>query len=139
MVCKQHLDSSQLLRYRKPKRRNLLRRVLIGSQPTLGAGAKPRLHTPNAVTYHEQPQYSRCMISHSLVRMESRIKKLHLHPNYDTFCFRPKKQYIEDIAVQSRRSLHPSAPEQVRACLHHFPYYYAVVSHTNSVKSWKCC
>ena len=27
----------------------------------LGAGAKTRLHTPKAVTYHEQPQYSRCI------------------------------------------------------------------------------
>ena len=43
---------------------------------TLGAGAKTRLHTPKAVTYHEQPHYCRFMIGHSLGRMESRIKKL---------------------------------------------------------------
>ena len=52
MNCKQNLD---------------LRCVLISDpSTTLGAGAKTRLHTPNAVTYHEQPQYSRCMIGHSL-------------------------------------------------------------------------
>ena len=42
---------------------------------TLGAGAKTRLHTPKAVTYHEQPHYCRFMIGHSLGRMESRIKE----------------------------------------------------------------
>ena len=40
MACKQNLD---------------LRCVLISDPGTLGAGAKTRLHTPKAVTYHEQP------------------------------------------------------------------------------------
>ena len=40
--------------------------VLISDPSTLGAGAKPRLHTPKAVTYHEQPHYCRFMIGHSL-------------------------------------------------------------------------
>ena len=31
-----------------------LRCVLLSGPGTLGAGAKPRLHTPKAVTYHEQ-------------------------------------------------------------------------------------
>ena len=39
MACKQNLD---------------LRCVLISDPGTLGAGAKTRLHTPKAVTYHEQ-------------------------------------------------------------------------------------
>ena len=39
MACKQNLD---------------LRCVLISDPSTLGAGAKSRLHTPKAVTYHEQ-------------------------------------------------------------------------------------
>ena len=39
MTCKQNLDS---------------RCVLISDPGTLGAGAKTRLHTPKAVTYHEQ-------------------------------------------------------------------------------------
>ena len=64
MACKQNLD---------------LRCVLISDPSTLGAGAKTRLHTPNAVTYHEQPQYCRFMIGHSLVRTESRIKKFTPH------------------------------------------------------------
>ena len=34
-----------------------LRCVLISDPGTLGAGAKTRLHTPKAVTYHEQPHY----------------------------------------------------------------------------------
>ena len=59
MACKQKLD---------------LRCVLISDPSTLGAGAKTRLHTPKAVTYHEQPDYCRFMIGHSLVRTESRIK-----------------------------------------------------------------
>ena len=46
---------------------------------TLGAGAKTRLHTPKAVTYHEHPHYCRLMIGHSLGRMESRIKKFTPH------------------------------------------------------------
>ena len=33
-----------------------LRCVLISDPSTLGAGAKTRLHTPKAVTYHEQSQ-----------------------------------------------------------------------------------
>ena len=36
-----------------------------------GAGCHTRLHTPKAVTYHEQPHYCRFMIGHSLGRMES--------------------------------------------------------------------
>ena len=43
-----------------------LRCVLISDPGTLCAGAKTRLHTPKAVTYHEQPQYCRFMIGHSL-------------------------------------------------------------------------
>ena len=46
---------------------------------TLGAGAKTRLRTPKAVTYHEQPHYRRFMIGHSLGHMESRIKKFTPH------------------------------------------------------------
>ena len=46
---------------------------------TLGAGAKTRLHTPKAVTYHEQPHYCRFMIGHSLGRTESRIKEFTPH------------------------------------------------------------
>ena len=46
---------------------------------TLGAGAKTRLHTPKAVTYHEQPDYCRFMIGHSLGGMDSRIKKFTPH------------------------------------------------------------
>ena len=38
-----------------------------------GAGCKTRLHTPKAVTYHEQPHYCRFMIGHSLGRMESTL------------------------------------------------------------------
>ena len=38
-------------------------------------GGKTRLHTPKAVTYHEQPHYCRFMIGHSLGRIESSIKK----------------------------------------------------------------
>ena len=49
--------------------------VLISDPSTLGAGDKTRLHTPKAVTYHEQPHYCRFMIGHSLGRMETRIKK----------------------------------------------------------------
>ena len=64
MACKQNLD---------------LRCVLISDPGTLGAGAKVRLHTPKAVTYHEQPHYCRFMIGHSLGRMESRIKKFTPH------------------------------------------------------------
>ena len=64
MAHKQNLDS---------------RCVLISDPGTLGAGAKTRLHTPKAVTYHEQPQYCRCMIGHSLGRIESRIKKFAPH------------------------------------------------------------
>ena len=64
MACKQNLD---------------LRCVLISDPSTLGAGAKTRLHTPKAVTYHEQPHYCRFMIGHSLGRMESRIKKFTPH------------------------------------------------------------
>ena len=56
-----------------------LRCVLISDPGTLGAGAKTRLHTPKAVTYHEQPQYCRFMIGHSLGRMESRIKEFTPH------------------------------------------------------------
>ena len=41
MACKQNLD---------------LRCVLISDPSTVGAGAKTRLHTPKAVTYHEQSQ-----------------------------------------------------------------------------------
>ena len=55
--------------------------VLISDPNTLGAGAKTRLHTPKAVTYHEQPHYCRFMIGHSLGRMESRIKKCTPHCN----------------------------------------------------------
>ena len=51
----------------------------IGSQHLVGAGAKTRFHTPKAVTYHEQPDYCRFMIGHSLGRMESRIKKFTPH------------------------------------------------------------
>ena len=48
--------------------------MYFASQPsTLGAGCKTRLHTPKAVTYHEQPHYCRFMIGHSLGRMESSI------------------------------------------------------------------
>ena len=32
----------------------------------MGAGAKTRLRTPKAVTYHEQPHYCRFIIGHSL-------------------------------------------------------------------------
>ena len=56
-----------------------LRCVLISDPSTLGAEAKTRLHTPKAVTYHEQPQYCRFMIGHSLVRVESKIKKFTPH------------------------------------------------------------
>ena len=52
---------------------------LISDPGTLGAGAKTRLHTPKAVTYHEQPHYCRFMIGHSLGRMESRIKTFTPH------------------------------------------------------------
>ena len=38
-------------------------------------GAKHCLHTPKAVTYHEQPHYCRFMIGHSLGRVESSIKR----------------------------------------------------------------
>ena len=64
MACKQNLD---------------LRCVLISDPGTLGAGAKTRLRTPKAVTYHEQPHCCRFMIGHSLGRMESRIKKFTPH------------------------------------------------------------
>ena len=48
----------------------------MGFDPsTLGAGAKTRLHTPKAVTYHEQYHTLYIMIGHSLGRMESRIKE----------------------------------------------------------------
>ena len=56
-----------------------LRCVLISDPSTLGAGAKTRLHTPKDVTYREQTHYCRFMIGHSLVRMESRIKKVTPH------------------------------------------------------------
>ena len=56
-----------------------LRCVLISDPSTLGAGAKTRLHTPQAVTYHEQPHCCRFMIGHSLGRMESKIKKFTPH------------------------------------------------------------
>ena len=42
-------------------------------------GPKHSLRTPKAVTYHEQPDYCRFMIGHSLGRMESRIKKFTPH------------------------------------------------------------
>ena len=64
MACKQNL---------------VLRCVLISDPGTLGAGAKTRLHTPKAVTYHEQAHYCRFMMGHSLMRMESRIKKFTPH------------------------------------------------------------
>ena len=64
ITCKQNLD---------------LRCVLISDPSTLGAGAKTRFHTPKAVTYHEQPDYCRFMIGHSLGRMDSRIKKFTPH------------------------------------------------------------
>ena len=64
MACKQNLD---------------LRCVLISDPSTLGAGDKTRLHTPKAVTYHEQPHYCRFVIGHSLGRIESRITKFTLH------------------------------------------------------------
>ena len=59
----------------KPAQNLDLRCSLISDPGTLGAGAKTRLHTPKAVTYHGQPHYCRFMIGHSLGRMESRIKK----------------------------------------------------------------
>ena len=47
----------------------------------LSAGAKARLHTAKAVTYHEQTDYCRYMIGHSFGRMESSIKKFCPHLN----------------------------------------------------------
>ena len=38
----------------------------------LGSDSKTHLNTPKAVTYHEQSHCYRCMIGHSLGRMESR-------------------------------------------------------------------
>ena len=43
---------------------------LILDPSTLGGGAKPRLHTPKAVTYHGEPHYCRFMIGHGLGRMD---------------------------------------------------------------------
>ena len=83
MACKQNLD---------------LRCVLISDPGTLGAGAKTRLHTPKAVTYHEQPHYCRFMIGHSVGRMESRIKKFTPH----CVC-RPE---AKKLAAESYRILH---------------------------------
>ena len=48
------------------------RRVLATAPKVLGSDIKTHLHTPKAVTYHEQSQYCRFMIGHSLGRMESR-------------------------------------------------------------------
>ena len=39
------------------------------TQGALGSDIKTHLHTPTAVTYHEQSQYCRFMIGHSLGRM----------------------------------------------------------------------
>ena len=47
-------------------------RVLAPAPKVLGSHTKTHLHTPKSVTYHEQLQYSRFMIGHSLGRMESR-------------------------------------------------------------------
>ena len=44
---------------------------------------EPFLHTPKAVTYHEQSHYCRFMIGHSLGRMESRVNKFKIH--FDNF------------------------------------------------------
>ena len=67
-----------------------LRCVLISDPSTLGAGAKTRLHTPKAVTYHEQSHYCGFMIGHSLGRMESRLKKFTPH----CIC-RPHESWVE--------------------------------------------
>ena len=75
MACKQNLD---------------LGCVLISDPGILGAGAKTRLHTPKAVTYHEQPDYCRFMIGHSLGRMESRNKEV-----YATLCLQAKILFEE--------------------------------------------
>ena len=53
---------------------NLDLRCVLVPAPLVRRG-KTRLHTPKAVTYHEQPHCCRFMIGHSLGRMESRLKK----------------------------------------------------------------
>ena len=60
------------------------RRVLVAfwdrwDPRTKGAGSKTRLHTPKAVTYHEQSHYCRIMIGHSLGRVESRCCAMLCH------------------------------------------------------------
>ena len=49
------------------------RRVWAAAPKVLGSEIKTHLHTPKAVTYHEQSHYCRFMIGHSLGRMESRF------------------------------------------------------------------
>ena len=53
--------------------------MCFGPSTLVGAGAKPRLNTPKAATYHEQYHTLYIMIGHSLGRMESKIKKFTPH------------------------------------------------------------
>ena len=65
----------------------------------LGAGAKTRLQTPKAVAYHEEPDYCRFMIGHSLGRMESGIKGF--TPHYICIC-RPRARAGPPECVSAR-------------------------------------
>ena len=53
----------------------MLNHITVDSRRGL-VGGKTHLHTPTAVTYHEQLYYCRCMIGHSLGRMESRCRAI---------------------------------------------------------------
>ena len=83
---------------------------MFWSHCTLGAGTKTRLHTPKAVTYHEQPHYCRSMIGHSLGRMESRIKEFTPH------CVCRPQSTRSTPAIRSRqyRLMHKNAREHTK-------------------------
>ena len=92
---------------------------------TLGAGAKTRLHTPNAVTYHEQPHYCRFMIGHSLGRMESRIKKFtpHCICRPSNYPHGPKPTNYSDNS--KRTNFQPKrSPDKTKYCLKNLPHWH---------------
>ena len=71
---------------------------------TKGAGGKTHLHTPNAVTYHEQSQYCRFMIRHSLGRMESRFackKAILITVMCGLACFQVLERYRHRVVIPS--------------------------------------
>ena len=116
--------------------------VLHPSTHVPGAGCKTRLHTPKAVTYHEQSHHCRFMIGHSLGRMESRIcNNTNATPRFMcAYSGAARKLEADRILVWGFFDVGSAkAPYVVLSDVHWDLLFLSLKQHAAHVVTWKTC